>query len=143
LPIAEAIKCLSQRRQDEIAAYLAGDLSPSAMRAIVTAIVRELDNWVGEELPAARAAFPLMLQEREKALLAIMESHSKPDHPGQNYHSKIVTRVSDLFYLLLSRHGSLDLPDNCEGADKLGGPFLRRFFKTATDAVIIALYATA
>jgi hypothetical protein len=143
LPIAQAIKCLSQRCQDEISAYLTDTLKPSHMRAIVTAIVREVDDWVCQDLSAAHAAFTLMLRERENALVSILENHAESGNPNQNYHSKIVTRVSDLLYLLLSRHGCIHLPDNWEVAHEKGVPFLRRFFQTASDAATIALYASA
>lgn len=143
LPVLRTIKFLSPGRQNEAKNILRGSVGCSELRALVTTIVRELDERVDRDIDAAQAAFALMLRDREDALRKILESHTRPSNPNQNYHSKIKTRVSDLLYLLLSRRGPVKFTQDWKDARQRGGAFLRRFFRIASDAAVISLYASA
>jgi hypothetical protein len=108
------------------------------LKRSISAFLQGASRLVTADVNAARAALVLGMRERERLLQDILAdsgsglSHSFDERP------QIISRVTDLLYLLLQRASCATLPAAGVQVEEVGGPFMRAFFGFASEAAFLA-----
>ncbi len=141
IPFSTAIRVLHPDVQEKLQNDLRSDPAAS-LRHAIRDLVNCLDDLVAADPSAAAAALLLAMLERERALTPVLENQIGMSDPSADLHAKVVSRATDLLYLLLHRNRAARLPEESSSVEDIGVPFLRRFSEIASDAATMALHAT-
>lgn len=142
LPLEQSVRSLPDESQADVLRSVFADHSAVSLRPALPAFITELDRLITRNPIGAQAALILAMQERERALAPALEDGVGTADPAADLHAKVVSRVTDVLYLLLHCRAQARLVDDPAVVHDRGRPFLREFFAFASDAVGIALHAT-
>jgi hypothetical protein len=145
LPVQESLEVLPKAEQHgirEALNQLYANPTPASLRTLLRKYVAHLDELVAEDPAAGAVALLLSMRERENSFTPVLDNGLGMSDPSADLHAKVVTRATDLLYVLLARNNApVSIEEQAQNDSGL--TFLARFSSVASDAAAIALQTNA